>query len=298
MSKTKQEPLVDRLLLEKLERLTLRWQKSFPGLIGGHNPSRFAGAGMEFLDHRNFHAGDDLRAVNWRAFMRLDKLFLKMFQIEPRVPVRLLLDVSKSMTTGEPSKFLYARRLAAAMSFVGLVKHDTIAIQPFSGELHDSFTAGGGRHRFMPTADYLGALEPSAMASDFLSVSKAFIGKYVQRGLLIVISDFLDDRDSLKPLQYLADFGHELQLVQVYAREDRVPPWKGELDLEDAETGQHLELSFDDDALAQYTAAFDAYTESIQRLAMRNNGRFSSISTTMPVEEAIFGPIVASKGIA
>lgn len=298
MSKTKQEPLVDRLLLEKLERLTLRWQKSFPGLIGGHNPSRFAGAGMEFLDHRNFHAGDDLRAVNWRAFMRLDKLFLKMFQIEPRVPVRLLLDVSKSMTTGDPSKFLYARRLAAAMSFVGLVKHDTIAIQPFSGKLHDSFTAGGGRHRFMPTADFLAGIEPSPLASDFLAVSKEFIGKYVQRGLLIVISDFLDDQDSLKPLQYLADFGHELQLVQVYSTEDRVPPWRGELDLEDAETGQHLELSFDEDARAQYTEAFDAYTESIQRLALRNNGRFSSISTSMPVEEAIFGPIVASKGIA
>ena len=55
------------------------------------------GAGQEFLDHRNFHHGDDLRAVNWRAYLRLEKLFLKMFQVEPRVPVRLLLDLSASM---------------------------------------------------------------------------------------------------------------------------------------------------------------------------------------------------------
>src|ERR1035437_1351659 len=83
-------PLLDREFLEKLERLTIHWQRSFAGLVGGHNRSRFPGSGQEFLDHRNFHHGDDLRAVNWRAYMRLEKLFLKMFQVEPRVPVRLL----------------------------------------------------------------------------------------------------------------------------------------------------------------------------------------------------------------
>ena len=61
-------PLIDTAFLEKLERLTIHWQKSLPGLVGGHNTSRFAGAGQEFLDHRNFHHGDDLRAVNWRAY--------------------------------------------------------------------------------------------------------------------------------------------------------------------------------------------------------------------------------------
>ena len=94
------EPLLDREFLERLERLTIHWQRSFAGLVGGHNRSRFAGGGQEFLDHRHFHQGDDLRAVNWRAYMRLDKMFLKMFQIEPRVPVRLLLDTSASMAAG------------------------------------------------------------------------------------------------------------------------------------------------------------------------------------------------------
>src|SRR5438105_13479089 len=121
-------PLRDREFLEKLERLTIHWQKSFAGLVGGHNRSRFPGAGQEFLDHRNFHHGDDLRAVNWRAYLRLDKMFLKMFQVEPRVPVRLLLDVSDSMTTGSRKgerKFDYARRLAAALTYVALVRLDT-----------------------------------------------------------------------------------------------------------------------------------------------------------------------------
>src|SRR5512138_3674154 len=103
-------PLIDRAFLEKLERLTLQWQKSFGGLVGGHNASRFPGAGQEFLDHRHFHQGDDLRAVNWRAYLRLEKLFLKLFQVEPRVPVRLLVDHSASMAVGDGEKLLYAKK--------------------------------------------------------------------------------------------------------------------------------------------------------------------------------------------
>ena len=74
---------------------------------------------------------------------------------------------------------------------------------------------------------------------------RQFISEYPQRGLLIVISDFLDDADCEKPLQYLADFGHELMLVQVWAEEDRTPPWEGELELVDAESGARLRLEFD-----------------------------------------------------
>src|SRR5947209_9928752 len=121
-------PIIDGAFLEKLERLALNWQKSFPGLVGGHNMSRLPGAGQEFLDHRHFHYGDDLRAVNWRAYMRLEKLFLKMFQIEPRIPVRLLIDTSASMSTGAVAKFEFARKLAAALCYVGLVRLDTICI--------------------------------------------------------------------------------------------------------------------------------------------------------------------------
>ena len=290
-------PLVDRQFLERLERLTLHWQKSFPGLVGGHNRSRFAGSGLEFLDHRNFHHGDDLRAVNWRAFMRLEKMFLKMFQVEPRVPVRVMIDISRSMTTGEQSKFTYARRVAAALCFVGLVKLDLITIQPFSDHLDHSFLCGGGRHRFMPAAEFLSNLKPAG-AGDFLKVAREFNHEYAQRGLLIIISDFLDDHDCLKPLQYLSDFGHELMLVHIWADEDRVPPWEGELALEDAETGANLEISFDEKSRNAYTAAFDDYAAALRRLALRNGGRYAGLPTSLPVEEAMFGPMVTTGGLA
>ena len=255
------EPIVDRRFLERLERLTLHWEKSFNGLVGGHNLSRFSGPGQEFLDHRNFHEGDDLRSVNWRAYMRFERLFVKMFQIEPRVPVRVMLDVSASMTVGnragDPTKFEYARKLAAALVYVGLVRHDSILLQPFAARLLDPFLASGGRHRFQSAEKYLRVLQPQGKTS-YLDTARQFLGEYPQRGLVIVISDFLDDGDCFHPLQYLSDFGHELLLIQIWGEEDRSPPGKGEMELIDAESGALFKIELDDESRADYTASFDA----------------------------------------
>jgi uncharacterized protein (DUF58 family) len=288
--------LLDRQFLEKLERLTIHWEKSFSGLVGGHNASRFAGGGQEFLDHRHFHHGDDLRAVNWRAYMRLEKLFLKMFQIEPRVPVRMLLDTSASMSATSEQKFEYARKLAAALCYVALVRLDTICIQPFGEGLGERFICGGGRHRFSPVMDYLGRLQSNGRTSFYQSV-RDFISNYPQRGLLIVVSDFLDDDGCEKALQYLSDFGHELLLVQVWSEEDRVPPWNGELELVDAESGSHVKMQVDERAREKYTSAFDQYAESLQKIAVSNSGRYVGVATTMALEDVIFGALVRAKGL-
>jgi len=290
------QPLIDRKFLEKLERLAIHWQKSFGGLVGGQNTSRFAGAGQEFLDHRHFHHGDDVRAVNWRAYLRLEKLFMKMFHIEPRIPVRILLDVSRSMSTGDPAKFDYARRLAAAMGYIGLVRLEAMAIHPFSDTLGDPLLCSGGRHRFGPAVDFLTNLEMQG-ATNFFEVTRRFVTRYLQRGLLIILSDFLDDGDCGRPLQYMADFGHELFLIQVWAEEDRTPPWRGELELVDAETGAVRELDFDAEAQRRYTECFDAHAASLERIAEGNGGRYAGLPTSVSVEEAIFGPIARVGGV-
>jgi uncharacterized protein (DUF58 family) len=290
-------PLLDREFLEKLERLTITWQKSFPGLVGGHNASRFAGSGQEFLDHRNFHQGDDLRAVNWRAYMRLEKLFLKMFQVEPRVPVRLLIDSSASMTAYGGKKFDYARRLAASLCYVGLVRLDSIEIRGFSKQLKGRILSSGGRHRFNGVANGLLGIEPGGV-TDYQAVVREFIGTYSQRGLVIIISDFLDDKNCERALQYLADFGHELMLLQIWADEDRTPPWTGELELQDAETGAGMKLDFDDAARDRYTAAFDDYCATVESMALRSGGRYAGISTAQTLESVVFGDLIRMRGIA
>ena len=284
-------PIIDRQLLEKLERLAIRWQRSFRGLVGGHNASKYAGPGQEFLDHRNFHPGDDLRAVNWRAYMRLEKLFLKLFQVEPRTPIRILLDTSTSMVAGEDdgaiTKFDYARKLAAALVYIGLVRHDTIMLQPFDAHLQDPVIATGGRHRFGPISDFLSALQP-AEKTNYFEMARQFISAYTRPGLLILLSDYLDDGDCLRPLQYLADFGHELMLVQLWTDDDRDPEWDGDVALVDLESGGKLEIALDPDSRRAYTAAFDKYSDAIQQLALRNGGRYVGLSTSTPLDEAVF----------
>jgi uncharacterized protein (DUF58 family) len=293
------EPLVDRHFLEKLERLTLHWKKSFNGLVGGHNTSRFAGPGQEFLDHRNFHQGDDLRAVNWRAYMRFEKFFLKIFQIEPRVPVRILLDVSGSMEagsrSGEPTKFDYCRKLTAALIYIGLVHLDTMVIQPFSGKLFEPFLCSGGRHRFQPAEAYLRALKPGG-ETNFHEIARQYLTNYPQRGLTIIVSDFLEAGDCSRALQYMADFGHELLLIQVWGTDDREPGASGELELVDAETQVHVTISVDDEARRSYTEAFDAYAADLRKMAIRNGGRYAGMSTQLSIQDAIFGPLTMVEG--
>ena len=285
---------IERAFLERLERLTIHWQKSFPGIVGGHNSSRFSGGGQEFLDHRNFTAGDDLRAVNWRAYMRLEKLFLKMFQIEPRVPIRLFIDASACMGMG--NKWDYARRLAAAITYVGLVRLDAMQLIPFREVLEEGLACGGGRHRFSPVADYLGALEARGN-TDFERVAREFLGDNRQRGLIIVISDFMGEGDWIRPLQFLADFGHELTLIQIWDDEDRAPSAVGDLEVTEVESGQQVKINFDEKAREQYTAGFDEYAEQLRRLALRNQGRYSGLPTSTSVEDAVFGSLIAAQGL-
>lgn len=289
------EPLVDRHFLEQLERLTLHWQKSFNGLVGGRNPSRFSGAGQEFLDHRNFHTGDDLRAVNWRAYMRFERFFLKTFQVEPRVPVRLLLDVSASMNAGAGpgvvTKFEYARRLAAALIYIGLVRLDNIVIQPFAAKPHQPLVASGGRHRFHAAEAFLRELVPAGK-TDFRELSRQYLSVYPQRGFTIILSDFLTETDCFRPLEYLADFGHELLVVQLWTPADREPAADGEVELLDSESGEERKVYMDAQARKRYTEAFDAHAKELKRVALRSAGRYAGVSTDTPIDEVLFGNLV------
>jgi hypothetical protein len=99
-------------------------------------------------------------------------------------------------------------------------------------------------------------------------------------------------------LQYLADFGHELMLVQVWGGEDRFPSGKGDLELVDAETGDTLKIGFDDESRSEYTANFDRYSDEIRKLARRNGGRYLGLPTGTSLEDALFGSFTRAQGVA
>ena len=279
----------------------LRWQQSFAGLLGGNNVSRYPGVGHEFLDHRHFQSGDDLRSVNWRAYMRLEKLFLKMFRTEPRTPVRIWIDTSESMACGsddpDEAKFPFACRLAAALSYVGLVRLETMVLQPFTDRLGEDYRVYGGRTRFAGASRFIGDLE-SGGRSDFSEAVKGFMASAPHPGLLIVISDFLDDTDCSDALKMLADEGNELHLVQLAGPADRMPPWDGELELEDAESGEVVRVQLDREAAQEYAASYDAYSHEIERAAMRSRGRYLQLRTDQPLEDALYGPMTHAGAVA
>jgi uncharacterized protein (DUF58 family) len=293
---------MDQQTLNRLERLAIRWQHSFRGVLGGSNVSRFAGVGHEFLDHRHFHQGDDLRSVNWRAYLRLERLFLKMFRTEPRTPVRIFLDTSESMACGGTSekgeaKFSFACRLAGALCFVGLVRLETIVIQPFGERLGENYRAQGGRHRFAVASDFISRLSTSG-PSDFGNSMKQFLSTAPASGLAVVISDFLDDAGCIRSLQHLADFGQELLLVHVAGPEDRTPPWEGELELLDAESGDLLRVHMDRNSAEEYTASYDEFCRGIEYVAERNGGRYMHLTTDSAIQDALFGALMGTGAVS
>jgi hypothetical protein len=95
----------------------------------------------------------------------------------------------------------------------------------------------------------------------------------------------------------LADYGHELLLIHLWAEEDRTPPWEGDLELTDAESGGKLEIAFGPDSRMAYTDAFDDWARSLQEAVVRKGGRYAGISTSMAIEDAVFGPLARSQGI-
>ncbi len=230
--------------------------------------------------------------------MRLERLFLKLFHSEPRIPVRILLDTSESMACGsaEPgrSKFAYACRLAAALCFVGLVRLETIVLQPFSDTLADAFRAQGGRLRYAQAARYISGLRTGG-ATSFGRPVRDYLARYRLPGLTFVLSDFLDPQRGELPLEHLADEGHEVHLLHLAGPADRDPPWRGELELHDAETAEVLRVSLDDRSAREYREAYDAFRRSLEEHAKRSRARYLHLTTVEPLEQVLFGSLPATR---
>src|SRR5918994_77088 len=128
MVSTTQQPLLPPQLLAQLERLELVSRKIFRGRMKGERRSKRKGQSVEFADFRNYVPGDDLRFIDWNLYARLDKLFLKLFLEEEDLHFYCLIDASMSMDFGDPKKLDYAKQLAAALGFIGLVRDDRVRI--------------------------------------------------------------------------------------------------------------------------------------------------------------------------
>ena len=158
-------PLLSPELLAKLETMELVSRKIFRGRMKGERRSPRKGQSVEFADFRNYVAGDDLRFIDWNTYARLDRLFLKMFLEEEDLHFYALIDASPSMDFGEPTKFWYARQLAAALGFIGLVRGDRVKIETLGQPAGRPAPVFRGRRSLWRMLDHLEDIEPGETAS-------------------------------------------------------------------------------------------------------------------------------------
>src|SRR6266404_9411143 len=135
---TSHPPLLDPQFLHRLEQLELVSRKIFTGAIKGERRSKRKGQSVEFADYRNYVKGDDLRHLDWNLYARLDRLFIRLFQEEEDLHFYVLIDNSLSMDFGSPSKLHYAKQIAAALAFIGLVNMDRVVVEAFNDRLTQS----------------------------------------------------------------------------------------------------------------------------------------------------------------
>jgi uncharacterized protein (DUF58 family) len=128
MTATPRAPFFDEVFLRRLEQLELASRRLTAGRMKGERRSTRRGQSVEFADYRNYSAGDDLRQLDWNAYARLEKLFVKLFVEEEDVTVHILVDASRSMDYGEPNKLEAARRAAAALGYLGLASMDRVSV--------------------------------------------------------------------------------------------------------------------------------------------------------------------------
>jgi len=279
--------LLSPSFLQKLERLSFVARRQFSGQLQGERRSPRKGASVEFADFREYTPGDDLRYVDWKAFGRLERLFLKLFVEEEDLSIHLLIDTSKSMDYGSPmTKAEYARRLAAALGFIGLTEYDRITVAAFSNELIANMAPLRGKSGIQPLFKYLENL-PSGGGTDFAATLRRYAEQRRTPGIAIVLSDFYADGVA-EGLKALAGRRFQVVLLHIVAPEEADPELMGDLRLVDSETGQTKEVTLSPYVLAQYKERFRAFCADLESLARRYGMDYARMTTAIPFEDVLF----------
>ncbi len=252
------QPLLDPQFLNKLEQLELVSRKIFVGKMKGERRSKRRGSSVEFADHRNYTVGDDLRHIDWNVYGRLDRLFLKLFLEEEDLHVYVLLDNSLSMDFGEPTKLHYGKQVAAALAFVGLVNYDRVVLDSFDVTLQPGLSRVRGRGQMWRVVQYLDGIEASGRGNLTASI-REFAIRHSGKGIVIVISDFMEKAGYEDALRYLLARNMDIYVVQVLSQEEVEPELTGDLRLIDAEDDDLAEITVSAPLLKRYKENLRAY---------------------------------------
>jgi len=287
-------------LLRRLEQFQLLATRRAKSSSKGERRSRARGHSVEFADFRAYSHGDDFRYLDWNLYGRLDRLFVKLYEEERELPVRIFLDASESMTFGEPRKFDFARQVAAAVGYVALCGFDRVSVIPFPNPPENAQTepaktimeraARGalrsvrGRKSTLMFFQNLSALTASGSANLNEALRRGAL-EARQAGLALVLSDFLDPAGYEAGLTALVGRGFQVDLVQILAPEELTPTSFGDLRLVDSETGAMQEVTFGRYRMKSYQQTVQNFVQRLREYCQaRGINYFTASSNTAPEE--------------
>jgi len=278
--------LLDPQFLARLEQLELVSRKIFVGKMKGERLSKRKGQSVEFADYKNYVVGDDLRFLDWNLFARLDKLFIRLFLEEEDLHVYFLLDNSLSMDFGTPTKLRYAKQLAAALGFVGLVNSDRVVVEAFNDRLTQSMPPLRGRRSLWRMLNFLDKVEPAG-PSDMAKSLRSFSLKCSGKGIVVVLSDFMDKGGYEEALRYLVARQMDVYAIQILSQEEIEPDVAGDLKLVDVEDDDVAEITVSRALLDRYKKNLAAYRAALYEFCTRRGVTCLFTSNRVPFETLV-----------
>lgn len=287
------EQLLSPEFLTKIRQLELVSRRIFAGRMKGERRTRQRGTSVEFADYRNYTFGDEPRFVDWNTYGRLEKLFLKLFVEEEDLFVYLLVDTSRSMSFGDPSKLLQAKRIAAALSYVSLLGMDRVSIAGIGADMGTVLPPKRGRSATREVFAFLESLQAEGGTS-LEAAARRFTLQMPRNGLVIVLSDFLDKAGYEGALSRLLHKRCEIFVMQILAEEELHPELSGDLRLVDAEDGAVAEITVTPALLTRYSALMEAYSNELKGFCVKRGIGYLRTSAAIPFEEVV---LRALKGV-
>ena len=276
----------DSDFLKKLEYLYIVSKKIFAGRIKAERRSTRRGVSVEFADYRNYTAGDDFRYIDWNAFARLDELLLKLYEEREDLHIYFLVDASQSMTYGELPKLIYAKRVAAALAYIGLSNLDRIGITAFNTTDMNRLPTERGKGKIFTVLNFLDQINGTG-ETDLEHAFHNFVHTTKRRGLVVLISDLFDPKGFSAGLNMLKFQKHDIFVVHIVDEKEAEPTLLGDYHLVDVETNQLRPVTINENHIKRYKALFEKYCDDLDRYCMQREISLVRTMTKTPFDELI-----------
>ena len=282
------ERIFDQDFFNKLNNLAIAMNARMSYGMSGGRKSSAKGSSVEFSDYREYIPGDDIRRIDWSAYGRLDRLYIKQFMEEKEGVFQIFVDASKSMTFGEPPKTRQALQLAGALAYLVLNNLDRVYVSQMQEGTLQLGKGLAGRQAFQRIMDELERMEFDGGTD----LNRAIMARqYPGSGASIVISDFLDENGIEPALKYLRYKKQQIILIQILARQELAIEGEGVVNLLDMETGEEVRLTLNRSTVEQYEIALQNMQNRLKELAKKYEASYIQMAADEPLDRFLFDTI-------